>query len=786
MIDVQDIYNQLLARHFQEELFRELNLKGKGKDLMGECPFCQSSRFSVSMTKPLWHCWSCGESGDWISYLYKRENKNFIEAVKELADLAGVEIELNPDREQKYQETRRRNSLFEEIQQLFVDVLPQSQGFQYLQTRGYDTAQIKTMGLGAYPTLEEVTAYLQKKGFSPEEIKSSGLINRQLEARISIPYPNQAGVLTGFAFRANEEQLKPKYLYTKGLKKGDSLVGYQFRPYQPLRVLIVEGLIDALLLNTLGLKDYWILALGGASLSKKQVQVIADSGIQEVLLCLDNDEAGEKGTEISIELLRQSNLRIYCFDWQSLVSLSQQTGISFKDPDEVIRYRGIEWFRYCLEYSQSWSQWLANYLYNKYAVGTSLGNDGYINQCLEVESTISDPLERRQFQRVYLDQIASEGITEDDIALRKKEKLNKTSRSKSIKAIINLQKTLTQLIQSDAQIDLLKSEEAIESGLTELQKSRGVELPQPYLFSDVLLDVDKIGEGLTTGYQDLDELCLIPTGAITLVSARPSIGKTTFMLNLLLNQINHYPARSFYFFSYEESKSRLAIKIIQNLAGEILSEKFNHNAYINYLKYQRPEGRYNDKIEEGIRKFEELVNAGRLWLLDKRLNDKDLVTTLTMFGDTGNIGAVYIDYVQKIPPHNSTNQDWLNIKNVSQTILDCAVNLDIPIILGCQLNRATESRSNKRPTLGDLRQSGDLEQDANLVLGLYRDEFYNQDSHDLGIIEVSTLKNRNGVTGGVARLEFFPESLKIANTSVYAHNYQYYSNQGEDDLNNVF
>jgi replicative DNA helicase len=154
-----------------------------------------------------------------------------------------------------------------------------------------------------------------------------------------------------------------------------------------------------------------------------------------------------------------------------------------------------------------------------------------------------------------------------------------------------------------------------------------------------------------------------------------------------------------------------------------------------------------------------------LWLLDKSLNDADLVAIINLLSESRNIGGVFIDYIQKIAPSNPTNQDWLNIKNVSQAILDCAVSLDIPIVLGCQLNRATEGTNDKRPQLGTLRQSGDLEQDANLVLGLYRDEFYNPESFDKGILEVSILKNRNGSTRGVGKLQFTPETLKITDIS---------------------
>ncbi|MGI0483638.1 DnaB-like helicase C-terminal domain-containing protein, partial [Geminocystis sp. CENA526] len=680
--------------------------------------------------------------------------------------------------------------------------------------------EIKLMGLGVYPSCQTVKKHLESEGFTESEIKNNGLLNNSFEGRISIPYPDQSGNICGFSFRiikdqdnndstisnnnneskslndseinnekneskslnnneknkskflnnskinndenkskflnnseVNNNKDQPKYLNTSGLNK-DGLVGFQFRPYQPQRVLVVEGYLDALLLNSLGLKNYWILALGGTSLTNKQIKVIEDSGVKEILLALDNDNAGKKATMKAIEALKLSKLRVYALNWRDAGEI--------KDPDEFVIREGVDNFSLFLELAcQSWGEWVAEYLYNQFPIGNPLGNDGYINQCLEIESTISDPLERKIFTSKFLEYLSDEGITEEDLALRRREKLEKTSKGKAKNVITSLCRELNKNLQEESFTD---SELAIEKSLQELKTARGIQLPSPYLPEDLLQDIALTGEGLSTGYEKLDQLCLIPKGAITLIAARPSMGKTTLMLNLFLNQINLYPEQSFYFFSYEESKARLGVKLIQNLSGKIINRDFNHNAYIRYFKVHREQKQFDDQIERGFQTYSTLVKEGRLWLLDDRLNDLDLVTTINLLSESRHIGGIFIDYVQKIPSSNQSFQDWLNIKNVSQSILDCAVSLDIPIILGCQLNRAIEGQKDKRPSLGQLRQSGDLEQDANLVLGLYRDEFYNPDSSDAGKLEVNILKNRNGVTGSKCELLFTPETLKISNS----------------------
>ena len=219
--DIQDIYNRLLSSHYYERLFSDLEpFKREGRELLGNCPFCESDRFSISTTKPLWKCWSCGESGDYLDYLQNQERKDFSEALIELGKEAGLEVNFDSDYQKSYQKKKKKLSLFEEAQTLFINSLtPDSPQSNYLiHTRKYGE-EIRLMQLGAYPYTHKINNYLLQKGFSEEEIRDSGLLNSKLKGRISIPYPNQSGVISGFSFRTINDENKPKYLNTSGLNK---------------------------------------------------------------------------------------------------------------------------------------------------------------------------------------------------------------------------------------------------------------------------------------------------------------------------------------------------------------------------------------------------------------------------------------------------------------------------------------------------------------------------------------------------------------------------------------
>jgi len=286
------------------------------------------------------------------------------------------------------------------------------------------------------------------------------------------------------------------------------------------------------------------------------------------------------------------------------------------------------------------------------------------------------------------------------------------------------------------------------------------------LIKDLTADIASTPPALKTGYKRLDEIAGIPIGAITIIAGRPGHGKTTFQLNLLANMMKAYPKKKFYYFSYEEAKKAIGLKLIMILAGETLEARTNYGAYINYIQDEKKRGS-NKKIEAAFQEYKQLTLTGRLSVSDISYRADDLAAVIDTLATRGDVGAVIVDYIQRIPlGRKSDGQRYLDIAYVSSLLLEMAKVHDIAVITGAQLNRQA---AYTRPRLEHLRESGDIEQDANTVLGLYTrrvDEREEQDGFNASGLqpvdmEVYILKCRVGESGSKTTLSFNQPVYKI-------------------------
>jgi replicative DNA helicase len=252
--------------------------------------------------------------------------------------------------------------------------------------------------------------------------------------------------------------------------------------------------------------------------------------------------------------------------------------------------------------------------------------------------------------------------------------------------------------------------------------------------------------GLRTGFPSLDDLTdgLNP-GDLIVVAARPSMGKTAFVLNIARKaaEINDVAVS---FFSLEMSKEQLHYRMISTESsvpsgslrrGEISSKEFQ-------------------KISSAIG----VLSGIRIGIDDGcSLTIEDIERKIDKFAiENPSLGLVIIDYLQ-IMESDYDNRNF-GIAKITRRLKAIAKRFNIPVVVLSQLSRAVEQRNDKRPMLSDLRDSGGIEQDADIVMFLYRDEYYNPDSIDRGTCEVIIAKNRNGPIG-TAKLLFEPELVKF-------------------------
>lgn len=753
---IQQIYVKLLAQNYQDTLFADLQAKKEGKEKRGLCPFCKDHNFSYSSREPLWRCFNCEVGGgDWIRYLELRRKLSFGEALQELARAAGIELEGQD--QAKYQAYVKKADLLEAAQNLLQQALWEPNGqpvLQYLLDRGYTEQEIREMGLGAYVNKASLQQQLLQQGYSEQEIKSSGLLTTRglgESHQLSLLWTDPAGRATGLAVRSllSREELKARglspYLYSAGLQKSQGLIGLSSARGETT-VLLLEGLLDALYINAKGLK-HRALAIGGTDLSLAQIKALEANGTKHLILALDADEPGQAGTEKALRLLSSSNkMRAYV--------ISDFGGL--KDPDELVRAHGPEALQQAIRVAQRSSAWLARRIISRHDFSSAMGQDQALEEALEAYARIEDGIEKRAF---WDSLINATGLSEDDLQLRARENIQKVSQRASQRLLDGLIKGVQ---EKASQGDIIGAELALSEGLQQLKGSRGVIAPEPYLAGDFLEDIQLLSGGLSTGYESLDRIARIPEGAISMIAGRPGHGKTTLLLNLFLNMIKAYPEQRFYLFSYEEARARLALKMLMIMAGEVLHGEAHHNqrAYTHYLKEKRLQDP-NKKIEEALKEYQKLTVAGRLTLSDQRLSGEDLAATISLLARRGDTGAVFVDYIQKIPIQRQLSQRYLEVKIISDLLLEQAVRHNLPVIVGAQFNREPGGVK-----LEHLREAGDLEQDAHLVLGLYNEsvakmEEGQQEKAREVDLKVSVLKNRSGLAGSSFVLSFDMPILKI-------------------------
>jgi DNA primase catalytic core len=771
MADNEAIYSILLARRYQEELFSELAGAGQKREKGGietlvECPFCKKpGHFSYNSEQPVWNCLRCGENGDWIDYLEKTKGYDYNEARQELAAAAGVE--LSPQSQQAYQEKVRKASVLEAAMEYFKAALladPAGAVYTYLTKRGYSEQDISTMEIGAYTDRAGLQEHLKAAGFSQEDIKASGLLTSQYGDvyKLALLWRSSSGRAIGLTARTLLEPaeleargLDPKIKYkdSSGVKKSSGLIGFSsVRGAEEL--LLVEGGLDALYLNGKA-KNLNAVAVGGTSLSATQLQAISQAGTKRLFLALDMDKAGRDALErllVKTKLLR-TGLKAY------VVTLPGK----YKDADELVRAEGVEPLQEAKKKAQRVTTWLAWRLVEKYDISLETEQDAALEEAQELLKLFEDELEARHFREALQQSLR---LSEEELAGR----LAGAEQAITAKKRQRLLEAHLQELQQRSQLgDILGAEEELAKALRDIQASRGLQAPEPYLVEQFNDDVLHTSPSLASGYSELDKVARIPSGAITIVAGRPGHGKTSLLLNLLVNMSQARPDKHFYYFSYEEAKKNLALKLLMILSGETLEKDSNYGAYINYLKEKRGS---NAKIEKALAEYQQLSSSGRLMLIDDMYKAEDLANVISLLAERQEVGAVFVDYIQKIPlARPSGGQRYLDIKHISGLLLEQAVRQDIPIILGAQLVR--DKNAGAKPKLENLRESGDIEQDANLVLGLYTkaiEEMEEQEASQASSqpevgMEVRIMKNRGGLPGRMFSLAFNRPVYQIKNGS---------------------
>jgi replicative DNA helicase len=242
--------------------------------------------------------------------------------------------------------------------------------------------------------------------------------------------------------------------------------------------------------------------------------------------------------------------------------------------------------------------------------------------------------------------------------------------------------------------------------------------------------------GLSTGWPSVDKKLLgMQAGQMIIVAARPAMGKTAFALNLAMN-------------SCKASGLPVMIYSYEMLSAELSGRLLSSEANIDSRKLRTND--FNDmdmrNISTAVKNMSKLPiyinDSGGTTLLDIKSQSRKVKT------DEG-LGLIIIDYLQLMKPHIRKSSREQEIAEISRGIKELAKELEIPIIALSQLNRSAASRTDKRPQMQDLRESGSIEQDADIVILLHREEYYDENTPKKGMAEIIVAKNRAGEQGTV-------------------------------------
>jgi len=305
--------------------------------------------------------------------------------------------------------------------------------------------------------------------------------------------------------------------------------------------------------------------------------------------------------------------------------------------------------------------------------------------------------------------------------------------------------------------DFIEDVESSFFKLTNQTKTGGLKHVKQFLVDNLkeLGKLDrKVGEfsGVPTGFKQLDQRLLgLQPGQLIIVAARPGMGKTSFALGLVLNAVKE-TGLPVAFFSLEMLAAELSMKILSAEAS-VDSQRL----------------RTKNFLESDLKRISDASN--RLSNMPIFIDDAADMTLITIRSQCRKIkaesglGLVIIDYLQLMKSHTNNPSREQQISEMSRGLKNLAKELGCPIIALSQLNRSVETRPDKRPLISDLRESGSIEQDADIVMMIYRDEYYNPSTPKKGMAEIIVAKNRAGQPG-TAELAWVASQTKFANLAV--------------------
>lgn len=740
---------------------------------------------------------------------------SWLESVKYLADQVGLSLperNLSPEEREQIERANLKTRILEEANDYFIECLSGKQNNiahtseaeahrKYLEGRGYGVRGLvrlpgqefdpkaSYMELGFVPSQAKLKEYLVAKGFTEAQLEdclfsaeSHGERKRLPSSvgsthRISIPFRDPVGRIKGFAFRTiDEAEAKKgmKYIYTPGSWRSKMLFNLRaIRGDQDL--VIVEGLLDALYARGLGREN--VVALGGASMNGDQLKAAVKYGAKTITLCLDSDEAGEKATASAIELITKSGEPINLY-----VAVIPP---GYKDPDELIREKGIEAFDSSIRTAQASPRYQVSQVTKKIlsetkeTYFTDKEREQVLSEVSKIGETVRTSSELEAFQDALYALAHSLDVSKEtlDIEIARVAKAQaKTVQASEVNRIIEKAKALVDSGKPQEAAEVIsKHGKQLNKGLLDINLGS---LLKTSSREEMIAELRARPESVASGFKIGNEELVFPAGAISIFAAPTSHGKTTALINTALNVVDKYDNKRVYLFSFEESKTAVFIKAFNVWANLELS-KNNRRTIESYFR-EGTTKYFSQNIEafETAEKifFDQIIEAQRFHVVYEPYNSDELIQAIHYIKEKSEVSAVFIDYMQLLSlPENRKRQVGSRQEELKQICLDlkdCANETGLPIILGAQFNREVKAEADLSPT--KIGEAGDIERIANVIVGMFNRNFPGLDREGNKMrngqlapkeprIYMEILKNRDGGVGENSVLDFNGNTGRLSN-----------------------
>lgn len=443
-----------------------VTLKRRGATLVGLCPFHneKTPSFTVYPATQSFYCFGCGAGGDAITFLKKIENLDYLDAVKTLAQRAGLQMPQEGFDDSLSKRRRRILEMNREAARFYHSVLLSSEGkvgYDYFIGRALSAATINHFGLGFAPNQwDALLKHMRAKGYQPAELVDAGLARKgqkgyydNFRNRVMTPIIDVRGNVIAFGGRVLDDS-KPKYINTGDTlvyKKTNELFALNFAKDSKEDALILcEGYMDVIAMHQAGFTN--AVAGCGTALTTEQVRLISRYA-KEVILTYDADEAGQKALQKAMTLFDQTDVKV------RIPAL-----VGGKDPDEIIRTYGRDKFKGMLEGASNETEFRLLALRRQYNLATTQGKIDFIGGALQILATLP-PVE----QDLYVSRLSEElGVERQNMKVQLQDLVARQGNrreKREFKRIVqeNMRKTARETMATDASLRKLRAEDRLIS-----------------------------------------------------------------------------------------------------------------------------------------------------------------------------------------------------------------------------------------------------------------------------------------------------------------------------------